>query len=108
VSATKKSYPLVEILWLDAEADPAWKTEDEVVSELTGDLCVTVGFLIRKPSKAFPMYVVAGTATCQEKPHFNNTMKIPKYWVTSIKTIREEYILWQEIESVAMDGGKQP
>lgn len=92
--SAKKSYPIVEILWLDAEADPSWKTEKEVENEDTGTLVVTVGFLIRKPTRAFPMYVVAGTATQDEEPHFNNTMKIPKHWVKSI-TILKEYVLWQ-------------
>lgn len=91
--SAKKAYPIVEILWMDAEADNSWKTESEVVDENTGNPVVTVGFLIRKPNRTFPMYVVAGTATCDEEPHFNSTMKIPKHWVKSI-TILKEYVLW--------------
>jgi hypothetical protein len=91
----KKVFPLVEVEWLDAEADPSWKTEDEVGDEDTGELVVTIGLLIRRPSRNFPMYVVAGTATKTETPHFNNTMKIPKHWVKSIITLKE-FVLWQE------------
>jgi hypothetical protein len=90
-----KTYDIVEIKWLDAEADPSWKTEDEVTNEGTGNLVVTIGLLIRRPNRNFPMYVVAGTATCDEETHFNNTMKIPKHWVKVINIIVKDYIVWQ-------------
>ncbi len=91
----KKAYPVVEIQWLDAEADPSWKTEQEANTEEAGNLCVTIGLLVRKPTKTFPMYMTASTAVMQDEPHFNNTHKIPKAWVKSITVLKDEYVLWE-------------
>lgn len=90
----KKSYPIVLIRWLDAEAAGEWKTENEILGEDTGDLCTTVGFLIKRPTKKVPMYFVAATAAAVgAEAHFNNTMKIPSAWVKHVEVLVAEYIV---------------
>lgn len=86
----KIKFPLVRILWIDAETDNSWQTQEEVNKEEVGDPVVTVGFLIRKPNKRFPMYMVASTVTQGDEPHFNAIIKIPKTWVVSIEPLGEK------------------
>jgi hypothetical protein len=80
-------YPLVKVYWFDAESGNSWVDEEEIASEGLGEPVVTVGFLVRKPGKGFPAYMIASTTTQGDAPHFNNTMKIPKAWVKSVETI---------------------
>ena len=74
------SYPIVEIIWRDAECDSAWKKIDEI---LEGDLPIvyTIGYLLHEDKEK---YIVASTvgddeATC--------VMVIPTDWVTKISLI---------------------
>jgi hypothetical protein len=83
----KIKFPLVRILWVDAETDNSWNSLDQVNKEEVGDPVVTVGFLIRKPNKRFPMYMVASTVTQGDDPHFNAIIKIPKVWVVSVEDL---------------------
>lgn len=76
-------YPLVKIEWVDAEADNSWVTDEDIDGDGVGDPVVTVGYLVRKPTRAKPMYTVAGTIANDSKL-FNNVMKIPKAWVKSV------------------------
>ncbi len=84
----KKSYPVVRVYWFDAETSAGWQTEAEVDKEPVGNPVCTIGFLVRRPSKTFPMYIVASTLADQgEETHFNATIKIPKAWVKSIEVL---------------------
>jgi hypothetical protein len=86
-----KKFPLVRVEWIDAESDPSWKDEEDILREPIGHPVVTVGFLVRKPSKSFPMYIVAGTMATREDagPIFNTSIKIPKMWVKSIEELKD-------------------
>lgn len=91
MSDLKIKFPLVRVLWIDAESDNSWVTHEQVNKEEVGDPVVTVGFLIRSPTKRFPMYMVASTVTQDmDDPHFNAVMKIPKVWVKSIENLEEK------------------
>lgn len=110
ITVTKrKVFPIVEIHWLDAEGDSSWVSEAEVAAQQVGRPVVTVGFLARRPSRGFPMYVVAATATVADEEtgeiHFNQTMKIPKFWVKEFKIINEEYLVWQQSSLVPVPSG---
>jgi hypothetical protein len=73
--------PIVKIVWMDAETDSGWRTAEEI-EDLTVDApCVTVGFLVRKPTKKSPFYLVANTVSAD---HSNGIIKIPKVWVQSV------------------------
>lgn len=87
----KKVYPVVKVEWIDAEADNSWRDEAEVNKDGVGIPVVTIGFLVRKPSKKFPMYVVASTlaTTDDGEHHFNSIMKIPKAWVKTVEEIKK-------------------
>jgi hypothetical protein len=88
----KKSYAIVQILWLDAEAAGEWQTEQQILNDDVGGLCTTVGFLVKKPTKKVPMYFVSATVAAMDKEvHFNNTMKIPSAWVKTVNVLQEEY-----------------
>jgi len=98
-SVKKKAYPVVEIKWMDAEADNSWVSEEDVAGDNVGDPVVTIGFLVRRPTRGFPMYTVAGTVAVVDsktgETNFNTTIKIPKVWVKEFKILQEEYVIWQ-------------
>ena len=82
--------PLVRVEWMDAEAQNDWVYEDDIEKEVVGKPCVTVGFLVRKPTKNFPMYMIASTMAEDEaagKRLHNAVMKIPKVWVTKVEEL---------------------
>lgn len=78
---------------MDAEVNNAWQDENDIAKELVGKPCITVGFLVRKPSKTFPMYMISATMAHDEgagtRLH-NATVKIPKVWVKSIKELSND------------------
>ena len=73
-------YPVVEIIWQDAECDPVWKKVDEI---LKGELPIiyTIGYLLYEDKKK---YVVASTIGGDEA---TSTIMIPADWVTKISLI---------------------
>lgn len=78
---------------MDAEADNGWRSEQEIKNEEIGKPVTTVGFLVRKPSKGFPMYMIASTISLDEGDgtwQHNNIMKIPKQWVKSLREIKDD------------------
>lgn len=88
---TTKKYPLVRVEWIDAESDPSWKDEEEISKEPVGIPVVSVGFLVRRPTKVFPMYMVSATMAERDMggPIFTTSIKIPKAWVKSVNEIKE-------------------
>lgn len=81
-------HPIVEIQWVDAETEHGWKSPEEIET-MQGANCTTVGFLVRKPTKKNPIYVVAATVgyDADGSAEFNAIHKIPKAWVKSYKEI---------------------
>lgn len=51
--------------------------------------CETVGFVVKKPTKASPVYVIAATRSKDDEGdyEYNAITKIPMAWVTEIKEI---------------------
>lgn len=82
----KKTHPIVRILWVDASASNDWKSKHDIEGETVGEPTITIGFLIKKPSKKVPMFVVASTFD-PETEHFNAIMRIPKVWVKSVEEL---------------------
>ncbi len=73
-------YPVVEIIWRDAECDSAWKKVDEL---LKGNLPIvyTIGYLLHEDKEK---YIVASTVGDDEA---TGTIMIPADWVTKISLI---------------------
>lgn len=71
----KYEYPLVEIIWVDAQADSGWEGIDTEYS-LPPEV-ITVGFLIHSSDS---QYVVAST---YHDGQSNARMAIPSVWVKS-------------------------
>jgi hypothetical protein len=80
----EKKYPVVRIEWIDAETDNSWRDLEEIAKEEVGKPVTTIGFLVRKPSKRFPMYMVASTVSFGDYMLHNAIIKIPKHWVQSV------------------------
>lgn len=87
-----KPYPVVKIEWIDAEAESGWKTHKEASDLNTGDPCTTIGFLVRKPTRSKPDYIIASTlAKVDNEPNVNSIMKIPKAWIKSVIILEVDY-----------------
>ncbi len=73
-------YPIVEIIWHDAECDPAWKTVDVLIE---GKLPVvyTIGYLLYEDKEK---YLVASTIGGDEA---TSVIAIPADWVTKVSLI---------------------
>lgn len=84
----KKKYPIVKIEWVDAEVDAGWKTPEEI-AEMKGADCITVGFLVRKPTKKAPCYVIAHTVGADHEGDVNGVIKIPRQWVKAVSIVVE-------------------
>lgn len=85
--AACKKGDVVHIVWLDAEVDNEWREEDDL-QDHSSLLCETVGYLINKPTKKSPVYVVASTRSKGEKKdQYNAITKIPLAWVKEIETL---------------------
>jgi hypothetical protein len=85
-----KQFKVVKITWLDSESLDSWKTLDELKKDNDPLTCVTIGFLIRTPTKRSPTYFVASTITNppgDTEIQASCTMKIPKDCVVSIEEI---------------------
>jgi hypothetical protein len=91
VNVIKKEYPVVYMEWIDAEVDNSWRDDDDVNKELVGNPVKTIGYLIRKPSKKFAMYMVASTVAYDGDTRLHNAIiKIPKQWVVEMRFINLE------------------
>lgn len=77
-------YPIVKVEWVDAESEAGWHTPEEV-EKMQGAPCVTIGFLVRKPTRKSPIYVVAHTVGADHEGDVNGVIKIPKAWVKSVE-----------------------
>lgn len=77
----KYPFPVVEVIWLDAESTQGWEDEDESDHEIPE--VMTIGFLIHKSDAGI---TVAATA-CKERTT-NNRLKIPAGMVKSIRYLR--------------------
>lgn len=85
-------YPVVKVRWVDAEAESGWKTHEEAQQLDVGDPCTTIGFLVRKPTRSKPDYIIASTlAKVDDKPNTNCFIKIPKSWVKDIEYLDISY-----------------
>ena len=73
-------YPIVEIIWRDAECNPNW-TKTSELEKSEPPIIYTIGYLIYEDEKK---YVVASTIGGDEA---NSTMVIPADWVTKISLI---------------------
>ena len=71
-------YPLVLIIWDDAESDDGW---EEAPKELKPALATTVGFLIRKTKNHILV------AHSYDNGHTNGRIQIPQAMIKSIKEI---------------------
>lgn len=89
--AKRKEYPVVKIEWVDAETDNSWRDADEIAKEEVGAPVTTIGFLVRKPSKKFPMYMVASTVAYDGDYVLHNAIiKIPKHWIKKLTELNIE------------------
>ncbi|KKL87533.1 hypothetical protein LCGC14_1933720 [marine sediment metagenome] len=73
-------YPIVEIIWRDAECDPEWKKIDKI-SKGNLPIVYTIGYLLHEDKEK---YIVASTIGDDEA---TATMMIPVDWVTKISLI---------------------
>lgn len=77
----KYRFPLVEIIWDDAESGiPEWILPDDIDTALP--TVTTVGFLVKESDSA---YVIASTITAD---HINGQFKIPKAMVKEYKVLK--------------------
>lgn len=73
-------YPLVEILWIDAESgDTEWTTPEEIDVDLPE--VTSIGFLVKETDTTF---VIASTIS---QDHINGQFKIPKGMVKSKRVL---------------------
>lgn len=72
-------YPLVSILWDDAESSDGW---EEPPTELEPALATSVGFLIRQTEK----YILL--AMSYDNGHTNGRFQIPKALIKEMKEIK--------------------
>lgn len=74
-------FPLVELVWDDAQADPSWTDPKDMLPQPA--LVTTVGFLVKESDA----YVVI--ASTYEDTDVVATMQIPKGMIVSRKVIIE-------------------
>lgn len=81
---TKYKYPLVEIVWVDAETEHGWEDINEA-SNLP--LATTIGFLIKDQVDihGHEMYLIASTYSDVQT---NGRFKIPKGMVKEFKVLK--------------------
>lgn len=79
-------YTTVKIEWVDAEVEAGWKSPEEI-EKMQGAPCTTIGFLVRKPTKRSPVFVVAHTVGADHEGDVNGVIKIPKAWVKSVENL---------------------
>lgn len=87
-------YPVVKIKWIDAESKDAWQYEEDIENDEDSLHCVTIGFLVRKPTKKYPVYFVANSITLPEDDkqiQASCIMKIPKAFVQELTILEVEY-----------------
>lgn len=78
----KRKYPVVLVLWDDAEVSNSWEELPEEEVELNDSFVETIGFLVRKTAK---YYLIASTLS---GTHTNATTKIPVGMVKEFKNIK--------------------
>ena len=82
-----KKGSLIHIKWHDAEVTADWTKEDDL-EDHSSTICETVGFVIKKPTKKDPIYVVASTRSKSDGEYeFNAITKIPLAWITEITNL---------------------
>lgn len=83
-----KKGSLVHIAWKDAEVTGEWTSEENLNDHSTLS-CETVGFVIRRPTKKEPIYIVASTRSKDDdgKFEYNAITKIPMAWISEVKLI---------------------
>ena len=86
------NFPVVKVTWIDSESHDAWTTEEDIKKESPELHCISIGYLIRKPTKKTPAYYVASTRTVPrdgEQRQFACTMKIPAICVKSVQELED-------------------
>lgn len=73
-------YPLVEVLWRDAESSHGWEDEDE--SDHTIPEVWTIGFLIHESEDGITV-----AATSGKDRSTNNRLKIPRQMVVTMRKL---------------------
>lgn len=81
----KQKYPIVEVVWQDAECNPTW-TSIEKIKEGKLPIIRTIGFLLHEDDEKL---IVASTIGGDE---VNATMMIPADWVTKVWYIMMEKV----------------
>lgn len=83
-------FKLVRIIWLDSESHDSWKTIEELKKDNEPLRCISVGFMVRSPTKRSPTFFVASTITDppgDTEIQASCTMKIPKDCVVSVEDL---------------------
>ena len=76
----KYKYPLVEILWIDAETGHGWEEETEI--DVVLPPATTIGFLLKETEDAL---IIASTISGSSS---NSRIKIPKGMTKSVVTLK--------------------
>lgn len=94
---TKTSkYPVFKIVWVDSESHDSWHTEGEIAkhAEDKENQCISIGFLVRKPTKKVPVYWIANTVTNPPEGTERQAsciMKIPAVCIKEIEELTDVY-----------------
>ena len=88
----KHLYPLVEVLWLDAETSYGW--EEIPDTDLTPVLAVTVGFLVSKNEHYIAVASTYSEGSC------NSRIKIPSGMIQSMVEIKPSKTKKSPLESL--------
>ena len=84
---SKNPYKIVEVHWLDSEADPDWQTVEELLEYSSLD-CRTVGYLIADREDSI---VIAGSVGLGRKDNVvHSAITIPKAAISNIKELRRK------------------
>lgn len=78
----KYPYPLVEVVWVDAETGHGWEEEDETEPMLP--VVVTAGFLLKQTEEL----VCIASSVSATKNH-NGRISIPTGMVKSLKVLKK-------------------
>ena len=78
-------FPIVKIVWTDAQVINEWKTVGELSKEAEKDSapCTSVGFLIKKNRQFYWVANTVSSGETEEEIVSNGIMMIPRKWVVS-------------------------
>ena len=71
--------PILLVEWLDAEADSAWTTLEEVLADNEIQTCLSVGWFVKETGD---FLVIADSKSKDATDHtLGGVLKIPKHWI---------------------------